>query len=115
MDQIFRRSARLLEACRKKGIPVIYTRHINCGDGVALADGEPVDEAGEPVYYHSETSRIEIADEIKPLEGDIVVDKLRYSGFFESNLDLVLRSLDIQHIIMGGVLTDCCVLSTALD
>ena len=115
MNEILENASNLAKMCRKKGIPVIYTRHINRGDGVALANKEPVNEQGEPLYYHSKTETIEIADEVKPEQQDITIDKYRYSGFFESNLELILKGLDVKHLIIGGVLTDVCVLSTALD
>src|SRR5690625_1241245 len=115
MEAILDHAASLANKCRQLGIPVIYTRHINRGDGLGLANEEPVNEAGEPIYYHSKTSTIEIADEVAPAQQDIIIDKYRYSGFFESNLELLLKSLGVEHLIIGGVLTDVCVLSTALD
>ena len=115
MEAILSHAASLADKCRQQGIPVIYTRHINRGDGLGLANEEPVNEAGEPIYYHSKTSTIEIADEVAPAPQDIIIDKYRYSGFFESNLELMLKSLGVEHLIIGGVLTDVCVLSTALD
>jgi len=115
MEAILANAASLVDKCRQLGIPVIYTRHINRGDGLGLANEEPVNEAGEPIYYHSKTSTIEIAEEVAPAPQDIIIDKYRYSGFFESNLELILKSLGVKHLIIGGVLTDVCVLSTALD
>ncbi|SIS04671.1 Isochorismatase family protein [Peribacillus simplex] len=58
---------------------------------------------------------IEIIDEIKPHKNDIIIDKYRYSGFYESSLDLMLKSLDIKHLIIGVVFTDWFVLATVLD
>lgn len=115
MDGILQNTKKVLDICRDVGILVIYTRHINRADGIALANREPVDAKGEPLYYHSESSAIEIADLIRPEDGDLIVDKYRYSGFYESNLDLLLKGLGIQHLIVGGVLTDVCVLSTVMD
>src|SRR5690625_4406991 len=92
MDAILDNAATLAKKCREMGIPVIYTRHINRGDGLGLANKEPMNEQGEPVYYHDQTVSIEIADEVRPGEKDIIVDKYRYSGFFESNLELMLKS-----------------------
>lgn len=115
MDEILSRSKMVLETCRQKGIPVFYTRHINHASGIGLANKEPLNWEGEPIYYHSETDNIEVAQAIQPAENDMVIDKYRYSGFHETSLDLMLRSMGIQHLIIGGVLTDVCVLSTALD
>src|SRR5690625_2948567 len=115
MDSILKNSSKFLKLCRELEIPVLYTIHINRGDGVGLANNEPINEQGEPIYYHSLTENIEIADEIKPTTNDIIIDKYRYSGFFGTSLDLILKDLDIKHLIIGGVLTDVCVLSTAYD
>ncbi|HLS60457.1 MAG TPA: isochorismatase family protein, partial [Virgibacillus sp.] len=40
MSNILDKASSLSKMCRKKGIPVIYTRHINRGDGIALANKE---------------------------------------------------------------------------
>jgi ureidoacrylate peracid hydrolase len=50
---------------------------------------------------------------IKPLSGEIVVNKHRYSAFIETDLDLILRSRGIRTLIMSGVATDVCVEMTA--
>jgi nicotinamidase-related amidase len=115
MDEILKNTALLIERCRDMNIPVIYTRHINRGDAIGLANNEPVNELGEPLYYHDKTEAIEIADIIKPQPQDIIIDKYRYSGFYESSLEVMLKSLGVEHLIIGGVLTDVCVLSTVMD
>ncbi|WNS75793.1 isochorismatase family cysteine hydrolase [Bacillus sp. DTU_2020_1000418_1_SI_GHA_SEK_038] len=115
MNDIVQNARALINACRMQGIPIIYTRHIGRADGIGLANKEPVNEQGEPIYYHSGKETIEIIDEIKPQDNDIIIDKYRYSGFYESSLDLMLKSLGIKHLIIGGVLTDCCVMATVLD
>ncbi len=115
MDEILGKTAILIKHCREMNIPIVYTRHINRGDAVGLANKEPLNEQGEPLYYHDKTDSIEVADIIKPQPQDIIIDKYRYSGFYESNLDLMLKGLGIEHLIIGGVLTDVCVLSTVMD
>lgn len=115
MDRIIKKTADLIKVCRQKKIPIIYTRHINRGDGIGLANREPVDQNGEPLYYHTDSNSIEIISDLRNQPGDIIVDKYRYSGFHESSLDLMLRSLNIKNLIVGGVLTDVCVLSTVMD
>jgi biuret amidohydrolase len=115
MDTIVKNTRTLIQACRDQGIPIIYTRHISRSDGIGLANNEPVNEHGEPIYYHSQTEAIEIIDDIKPHSDDIIIDKYRYSGFYESSLDLILKGLGVKHLFIGGVLTDCCVFATVLD
>ena len=52
---------------------------------------------------------------IKPLRGELVVEKHRYSAFVDTDLDIVLRSRGIRTLIMSGVATNCCVETTARD
>jgi ureidoacrylate peracid hydrolase len=57
----------------------------------------------------------QIIDDLTPVPGDIVVQKPRYSGFAGTNLEALLRGLDIQHLIFTGVATNVCVESTARE
>lgn len=57
----------------------------------------------------------EIVAELEPREDEYRVPKRRYSGFFETDLDLRLRELSINHLIIVGVVTNICVRSTAHD
>jgi ureidoacrylate peracid hydrolase len=63
-----------------------------------------------------DTWNTEIVPELAPEAGDIVVSKHRYSGFFETDLDLILRSLGVTTLLVTGcttsdysclLLTDC--------
>jgi nicotinamidase-related amidase len=54
-----------------------------------------------------------ICDELAPEEGDIVVEGKRgLDTFASTNLDFILRSRDVETVILGGFLTNCCVEST---
>jgi len=57
----------------------------------------------------------EIMDALKPQEGDIVVDKVRYGAFSSTNLDLILRAMNINQIILFGISTSGVILSTVRD
>ncbi|PKG24355.1 cysteine hydrolase family protein [Niallia nealsonii] len=52
---------------------------------------------------------------IAPKEGDIIVEKHRYSAFIGTDLDMILRNLNCKSIILTGVATNVCVESTARD
>jgi len=55
----------------------------------------------------------EITDQLKPQAQDIVIEGKRgLDGFATTNLDFILRSRGIEHIALGGFLTNCCVEST---
>ncbi|MFZ3580192.1 cysteine hydrolase family protein [Virgibacillus sp. DJP39] len=115
LDNVLDNSKHLIEACRQKNIPIIYTRQINRTDGVGLSKGEPINDDGTPFYYASNRENIEIFDELKPHENDIVIDKYRWSAFFDTNLDLMLKSLGAKHLIIGGFVTDGCLMTSVFD
>jgi ureidoacrylate peracid hydrolase len=57
----------------------------------------------------------EIVDELKPLLGDIVIEKNRYSGFSGTNLNDILKKNNITHLVFTGITTNVCVESTIRD
>lgn len=115
LNTVVANAERLLRESRARGIPVIYTRQINRADGVGLSLDEPVDEQGRPQLYCAGTGDEEIIDAIAPEAGDIIIDKQRWSAFHATNLDLTLRSLGIEHVIIGGLVTDGCLMTSVFD
>ena len=70
----------------------------------------------EPLQYTAEGSEGQrIIDELAPRDGDLIVKKYRSSGFWGTNLDMLLRSNGIQSVVMTGLTTEGCVESTARD
>jgi nicotinamidase-related amidase len=57
----------------------------------------------------------EILDEIKPLPGDRVINKLSSGAFNSSNINIILMSMGIKYIVFTGVSTNTCVEVTARD
>ncbi|EIY0283252.1 peroxyureidoacrylate/ureidoacrylate amidohydrolase RutB [Escherichia coli] len=57
----------------------------------------------------------QLVDELVPQPGDIVLPKPRYSGFFNTPLDSILRSRGIRHLVFTGIATNVCVESTLRD
>ena len=57
----------------------------------------------------------ELIDELNPLSQDIVIEKPRYSGFFNTALDSMLRSRGIRNLVFVGIATNVCVESTLRD
>ncbi len=68
-------------------------------------------ELRDKIYIYG-TWGADIIEELKPLKEDIVVRKQRYDGFFGTNLDIILRALDIRYLLFVGVATNVCVEST---
>ena len=57
----------------------------------------------------------ELIDELQPLEQDLVIEKPRYSGFFNTALDSMLRCRGIRNLVFVGIATHVCVESTLRD
>ncbi|QBR51235.1 pyrimidine utilization protein B [Erwinia sp. QL-Z3] len=57
----------------------------------------------------------DLVDQLVPQPGDIVLPKPRYSGFFNTALDSMLRSRGIRHLVFTGIATNVCVESTLRD
>ncbi len=56
-----------------------------------------------------------LVDDLKPQPQDLVVHKPRYSGFYSTNLDVLLRERGIRHLVFTGIATNVCVESTLRD
>ncbi|MBI9089822.1 MAG: cysteine hydrolase [Desulfobacterium sp.] len=103
---------RLLAVARQRNLPVIYTQEAHRSQGVDFGrelDGE------EPVHCVEGTPGIEIVPDLARQQGDFLIVKRRYSAFFATDLDLLLRGLNIDTLVLSGVATDVCVRATAQD
>ncbi|MEM0179433.1 MAG: isochorismatase family protein [Fervidicoccaceae archaeon] len=100
--------AQFLENARSLGVPIIYAvdSHIPSIDRELIVWGEHAMRGSEGA---------EIVDQLKPKNGDFIVYKRRYSAFFMTDLDLLLRELGVDSLILTGISTDICVLHTAAD
>ncbi|CAN5443526.1 pyrimidine utilization protein B [soil metagenome] len=118
----------VLEVARSAGVQVIYFQ--NGWDADYVAAGGP----GPPNWHKSNALKTmrarpelhgtllargtwdyELVDELKPQAGDIQLHKTRYSGFFNSQLDSVLRARGIRNLVFVGIATNVCVESTLRD
>lgn len=68
---------------------------------------------GEHAMKGAEGSRV--IDELRPTDRDYVLEKRTYSAFFETGLDLLLRSLGATTVVLTGIHTHICVQHTAAD
>ncbi|MHA1300552.1 MAG: cysteine hydrolase family protein [Candidatus Helarchaeota archaeon] len=68
-----------------------------------------------PAHCIKGTKGAEVIDELTPKDGEILIPKRRYSGFFGTDLDLWLRELGTKTVILTGILTNICVLYTSAD
>jgi len=103
---------KLVDAARKHSIPVIYSN-----DAHYLADAEVVQKWGK--HAIKGTKGAEVIPELKPTPKDYIIEKRTYSGFYETGLDPLLRSMydgeGVKTVILGGLHTNICVRHTAAD
>jgi ureidoacrylate peracid hydrolase len=57
----------------------------------------------------------ELVDALKPLPGEMVVPKIRYSGFYNTPFDSLMRSRGVRNLVFCGIATNVCVESTLRD
>jgi nicotinamidase-related amidase len=108
--------AQTLKFCRDKGIRIVYTAHVHRRDG---CDMGLYDDLYPPIADRSclvdGTPGIEIFADLAPAPGEHVIKKHRYSAFFATDLDLILREWGITTVIISGTTTENCCHATARD
>jgi len=102
---------KMVEGFRKAGRPVIYTKHVHHPDkldaGIMGWWWEGMCKEGSP--------ESDIVEELYPLPNEKVVLKHRYSSFYNTDLEIVLRCLGIKDVVITGIMTCMCCESTARD
>ena len=108
--------AKTLEECREKGIRIIYTAHVHRKDG---SDMGLFDDLYPPIASGASlvdgTKGADIFDALAPAPGEHVIKKHRYSGFFGTDLDIILREWGIETVVISGTTTENCCHATARD
>ncbi len=98
----------LMDAARKKNARIVYVRFTKYKDYRTWSDPMISRSYKKIMDPNTKVSTLEgswghqVIDEIKPQEGDIVVNKFRTDSFFQTNLDMILRSNGIRTFIMVG-------------
>jgi len=127
-ESIVETDRKVIEACRGKGIRVVYLQMTygldsDAGLGPASpfywkekglgAERRNPELAGK--FLTEGTWDWAIADELTPAADDIVVNKSRYSGFVRTELDDVLKKNNVKYLVFIGLFTNVCVESTLRD
>lgn len=101
-------TAKLLDGARKAGVPVIF-----CNDAHLKGIDHELKLWGD--HAIAGTPGAQVIPELNLSENDYIVPKRRYSGFFHTDLDLLLKELDVDTVIMTGLHTHMCVRHTSAD
>ena len=103
----------LVEAFHKAGHPVIFVQEIHRDD---LSDfGRELDGAEDVHCLASDPGTAVALEEMGGLPSDPIIPKRRYSCFFGTDLDIVLKGHKVETLILIGGLTDVCVHYTFAD
>jgi len=101
----------LIEAFRREERPVLFTRHVH----------HPWDlDSGIMGWWWKDkclegSAESEIHPDLTPLPKEKVIFKHRYSAFYNTDLEIVLRCLKVEDLVISGVMTNMCCESTARD
>jgi ureidoacrylate peracid hydrolase len=93
---------KVADAARAAGIPVIYLKMMK----------DPERKGGGIIKTPHD---VMIVEELTPSAGDMIIEKVWYSGFRDTNLDEFLKKGGITHLIFTGTATNICVESTLRD
>lgn len=118
----------LLPVLRTQGVPIVWLNwgvrpdllnippsllHAHTQDGSGPGLGETI-PGGAPILLRGSWGA-QIVDELVPEPGDIHVAKHRFSGFWDTELDSILRNLGVSTLFFAGVNADQCVMTTLED
>jgi ureidoacrylate peracid hydrolase len=124
-------TARVLTAARRGAVNIIYlkmgfqpdlsdlgsadspnrVRHLHFGAGETMR--APDGTASR--FLIRDTWNTDIVAELKPQPGDVVLYKHRFSGFYQTDLDAILKQRGVKYLIFTGCTTSVCVESTVRD
>jgi ureidoacrylate peracid hydrolase len=122
---------KVLFAAREAGIKIVYlkmgfradlsdigetgsanrVRHLHLGAGQPCIDSD----GRQGRFLIRDTWNTDVINELRPQREDVVLYKHRFSGFYQTELDDILRSLRIINLIFTGCTTSVCVDSTIRD
>jgi ureidoacrylate peracid hydrolase len=105
---------KVLTAARAREMPVVYAAHVHRPGGADLGihrELYPPVAAGEALVDGERG--VEILPELAPRPGEPVIKKHRYNSFYATDLEIILRGLGVETVVLTGMTTECCVLGTA--
>ena len=108
----------VIDACRSKGIPIFFIARGYRDDGsdVEVSRWKFWNDNGRPLSISSTgPTSGEFYGPLKPENGDYVIVKKKWSAFFRTELDLILRRLQVDAVAITGTQTPNCIRATAYD
>jgi nicotinamidase-related amidase len=106
------RMVRIVQRARELGVPVVFIQEVHKRSMIDI--GRELDGAEGPHCIEDDPTNGFI-EGIEPRPEEFHIRKRRYSAFFGTELQIVLRAYDAQTLILFGGLTDVCIHYTAVD
>jgi nicotinamidase-related amidase len=105
---------KVLAEFRKKKLPIFHIVRIH------RKDGSDIEITRKSIFSKTSftvkgTKGAEIINALKPKKGEYVIKKIRMSAFWNTELNTILKFLDIKNIVIIGVQTPNCIRATAFD
>ena len=111
-DEVLPKAKRVLSVARAAKLPIIHLQEVHRKEMVDF--GRELDGA-EAVHCLETWSSTRYYPELAPIEGEYPIVKRRYSGFLGTDLEILLRGLKVDTLILMGAMTNVCVHYTAAD
>jgi nicotinamidase-related amidase len=108
-SEILANLRRLVRAARDSSTQVIFIRHVQAADGSDVGRMGDFDDA--PSFTEG-TKGVEIVPELAPGASEAIVDKTRYSAFVNTRLESILKTSDVDTLIVAGLMTQYCSVTT---
>ncbi len=110
--EVVEQSRRVIQAAREAQLPVIFIQEVHRRSLIDF--GRELDGA-EGIHCLEGAPGAQFLDDLRPLENEFYVPKRRYSAFFGTDLEILLKGLKAETLILIGFLTDVCVHYTGAD
>lgn len=107
-----RNARRVIDVFRQKKLPIIHIKEVHRPDMVDF--GRELD-GSEGIHCIEDRPENDYAKLTYPIEGEYRISKRRYSAFFATDLEILLKGLHVDTLYMVGGLTDVCIHYTAVD
>jgi nicotinamidase-related amidase len=111
-DAYLARVRTTVEAARRKAVPI---RFVVVGFRPGMPEVSPRNQVFGAYRKQASTMLVDPRPAITPEDGDVVITKRRVSAFTGSDLEVLLRGGDVQHLVLCGIATSGVVLSTVRE
>jgi len=104
----------LLSLFREKQLPIFHIVRVHEPDGSDV-EWFRAEMFKEKPFAVRGSHGAAVIDELTPLPGEHLIEKVRMSAFIGTTLDLMLRTLGVNTVVVGGIQTPNCIRTTVFD